>query len=332
MSQYFGKNHHENVSRGNYKLMDQLQTIHWIMISRENPDPDILDMKNFFEPFHINWDDAYTEWRVANNASIGKTAEMNVFFDTLTFEKMPRWENKIYGVYPENSSRAKELLPKKRHPFISGPQNERLNALEILISLIGDDANLAALKTDITSFYDTILECWRENQGIKLNVALLSQDLEPLRIATAQAMLANEGALLKKFYTLPVLVDSYFDVHRMRRRVKKKADDNGYNVSLEPAEIKSLPLRFKGTETWSVTNEADHDACLFFCDQADMNAVPIFEKHLLKPGESQEIDLSTLTTLQRFAYAANLSPDNEGEISIAQILKKKQRGKKNQAK
>jgi hypothetical protein len=319
MKSYFGRNHHQTVTKDNFKLMNTLEGKHYSKIKSEAGDPDFDAMILFFDPYHTAWVNGYGGWKSASNSSQGKTIELREMFATLTNINMPKWEITIYGFYPEGSARATALLPHKRTPFISGAQYDRITALSTLVTTIGSDANLAAMKADIIAFHADILKCYTENQGSKKTVSDLSDDLEPIRIATAQAMFANEGMLMKKFYKTPEKVDNYFDVQSMRQAAKIPGDDGGLNVPLLPAQILLLDIQFKGTEVWQVENLGDKDACVFFSDRDDVTEIPDAWKYVITNELPIEIDLSSIPKDKRFVYAANLSSEDDGELNITEI-------------
>ncbi len=319
MKKYFGINHHENVTKDNFKLTNSLQEKHYIKIVPEAGDADFDAMIAAFKPHHLRWIDGYANWKSAFDASIGKTIELSTMFDTLTHEKMPVWENKVYLVYPEGSAKAKALLPHKRKPYIAGAQLDRITALNSLTTSIGSDASLTAIKAEIVAFYNTIFQCYEDNGAAKKAVAKASEDLEDLRIEICQALFANEGALMIKFSANPARIDTFFDVHAMRQAAKKPSDDGGMDIDLEPLEIKLLDLHFQGTEVWAFTNNGDHDACLFFSDKPDLTEVPDTYKYVRGPDETVQVDLNTIPSTYRYAYVANLSPDDEGSVNIVEV-------------
>jgi hypothetical protein len=319
MRSYFGINHHEVVTRNNYKLMNTLDGKHYAKIKSEAGDPDFDAMIEYYEPYHINYEAKYTFWQSQSNLSQGKTRELQGWFKQLTDTFVPHIEVTIYGIHAENTPEAKALLPNKRSPFITGAQYDRITALSTLITSIGSEVALQSLKAEIIAFHGNILTCFNECQAIRKKVSDLSDDLEPIRIETAQALFANEGSLMKKFNTNPEKIDNYFDVHSMRQASRKPSDDGGLSVPLLPSQIELLNIQFKGTEVWQVENLAGKDACLFFSDRDDITEIPDEWKYIITPDLAVEIDLNTIPKDKRFVYAANLSEEDEGELNITEI-------------
>ncbi len=319
MKPYFGINHHNNVTKGSFILMNTLDSFHFIQIKAMILEHFFQDLVEFYEPFHVAWTNGYGLYQSAFNMSQGQTEAMNLLFETLTNEKILDIENQIYAVYRENSPKAKALLPHKRTPFISGPQYDRITALNTLAVSIGTDADLADVKDFIIATKTELLNCYNLHVAAMKKINDTAKDLEPLRIATANALFADEGALMTHFKDNPEKIDLYFDVHSMRAANKKPNDDGGTSIALEPSQIKLLDIRFKGKETWSVSNMTEFAACLFFSDSDAVTTVPEVGTYSLDIDEPVIIDLRTIPSTYRFAYAANLDADNNGEINIEEI-------------
>ena len=319
MISYLGRNRHETVTRNSFKLMNSLQGKHYAKIDSEAGDAFFDDMIAFFDPYKQKWESKYNSWKSASDTSQGKTKEMLLLFHDLTTTQMPKWEVEIYSNYPEHSPKAQALLPNKRTPYISGAFFDRITALSTLITNIGSDALLAVLKVEITAFRDTILACFNQSQGMRKNIGELSKDLEPIRIEISQALLADEGLLINKFFTNPEKVDGYFDVHAMRKAAKKPADEGGLSIDLMPAEIKLLNITFTNTQQWAVSNLGTFNACIFFSDKNNITEVPDAGKYIIIPGETLTIDLGTIPPTFNYVYVANLSFDVEGEVNIEEI-------------
>lgn len=318
MGPYFGINHHLNVTKENYRLMNTLDGKHFAKINSEAGDVDFDKMILDYTVPHNNWETGYYAWKIVADQSIGKTTAMDIMMDELVHTKIPQWFVKIYGVYPEHSAKADGLLPHKRTPYISGPDYDRIKALKTLCDNIGTDAGLATLKTEILAYYATILACFNTHTAAMKDVVTKSALIEPMRVALAKALFANEGALMIKFKDTPAVIDKYFDVKAMRQAYKKPTDQGGMDIPMEGGEIELLSLHFKGTEIWSATYTGDHQGCIFFSNRDDLTEIPATWKFILDADTPKEIDLSTLPANYRFVYVANLSPDDEGSINITQ--------------
>lgn len=319
MKLYFGINHHNNVTKGSFILMNTLDSYHFIQIKAMIIEHFFQDMVEVYDPFHLAWEAGYGLYQSAFNLSQGQTEAMNLLFETLTTEKILDIENQIYAVYRENSPKAIALMPHKRTPFISGPQLNRITALNTLAVSIGTDVSLADTKDFIIATKTELLDCYNLHVAAMKKINDTAKDLEPLRIATANALFSDEGALMTHFKDTPEKIDLYFDVHSMRAANQRPNDDGGISIPLEMSQVKLLDIRFKGKEKWSVSNMTEYGACLFFSDSDSVTTVPEVGTYILDMDEPVIIDLRTIPSTYRFAYAANLDAENNGEINIEEI-------------
>ena len=248
------------------------------------------------------------------------TIDQNTLLDELTKVKAPAWVVDVWKIYPKGSAKAKALIPHDRQAFISGNVYDRIAGITTFIKGCGTDAALATVKIDATAFLTTLQDAVSAHDAAVGALKSISKDQEKLRIKTTDAMLGVEGGLTKKFFDDPEKVDTFFAISAMRRRYGKPSTDEGYPIFLQPNEIKLLDIKFKGTEVWEVSNVADHDACIFFSDVSTVTVIPPV-KFVIPAGESLQIDLNTLRAEFRFAYAANLSDESDGELNIVQVVK-----------
>lgn len=319
MENYFGVCHHDNATKSNLSLMNQLQEEHNIRISAGAGDPDFDAMiAEMLDP-HTKWVKAFTTWASANGISQGSTKQIQDDLKTLSGKKSKKWNHDILGIYDEDSADYKALLPHKRREFRRGSQLERINYIQTVAERMVGVTALAAIQADMLAYYAVIKPHFDDHTQKLEALRIASKSMEPLRIALAQAMFANEGRLMTKFKTEPKKVDLYFDVKAMRKYVKKVIPDEGLDIPLQPGELLLLNVRFEGTEKWLVENLGDHDACIFFSDKDDVTIAPA-DAINIPAGESKEIDLNTIDPKKRFAYAVNLSQEDEGELSITELI------------
>jgi hypothetical protein len=318
MKPYFAINHHANVTKKNMTFAHHLINYSHNKLLADTGDADIDAIIAFNMPIVKEWNNGFSLWHDAHNFEMGSTIELNALIDSLTHTKAPDWMVKVLYIYPEGSPRATALLPHKRKAFISGTVLNRITGIKTFIDGLGDDAALATVKTDAEAFLIQIESAYAKHAKAKKILATLSKDQEILRVKATTAMLANQGSLMKKFSSTPEKIDLYFDVQAMRRGANKNIQDEGYEVSLLPSEIKLLNLRFLGTETWEIANNGDSGACIFFSNTSAVTTIPKIN-YTINAGESLQIDLSKIESDQRFAFAANLSSENEGELNIVLV-------------
>ncbi|MEI6854342.1 MAG: hypothetical protein WCL06_15955 [Bacteroidota bacterium] len=318
MAIYFGKNHHANVTKNNLSLANHLINYTFNKLLGEAGDEDIDALILKYTTVVKDWNHGFTAWRSAFDAQVAATVEMRHLLEILIQTKAPDWVVKVWNVYPEGSVKAKLLVPHARKPFITGSVLDKITGISTFIEKLTGEAALAAVKTDAETFLTDLTAMNVKHNKAKKALSDCSKKQNLLRISGTNALLGIEGALIAKYCETPELVDNYFAVTAMRRHDKKKLKSDGYTVFLLPDEIKLLELHFIGKEIWEVTNNGDFEACIFFGNTSTITTIPATKMVILQ-GESLQIDLSTLSDDMRFAYAANMSDETEGELNILQI-------------
>ena len=317
MEQYFGKNHHLNVTKDSQLLANHVCNYTMNELQAKLSDPDIADIITFYTDPLNKWNAGFVNWRSAFNLEMGTTVNQNKFIDQLTQTKAPLWVNTVLVAYPEGTDRARALIPHKREAFITGSVQQRITGIKTFIQVIGDDVTLAAIKDDAQHFLEQLNNSHVAHDGAKEALTECSKLQETLRLAVCAAMLGVEGRLITKYYQTPQMVDMFFDVSAMRRH-PKTVQAEGILVTLAPAEIKLLDIRFIGKEIYDFANKGAKDVCVFFADSSNVTTIPT-NKFVIHTGTKLQIDLNTLKAEDRYAYAANMSTEDNGELNFIEV-------------
>ena len=158
--------------------------------------------------------DAYMAARVAHLAQIGTQ-----FGEVLTLkqllEVMPTnvesWQVSIKNVYDAKTTRFKEMFSKGKSTLNRGTQINRINAVESLLTAIGSDAALTAVKGKITLFHTSLLSALTTKDDAKSTTVTDSTTLETTRIDLCDEIEGNLGLLINNFKKDTSLAAKYFD-------------------------------------------------------------------------------------------------------------------------
>jgi hypothetical protein len=320
MKQFLAINHHENACVGSQKFANHLINYLYNKMLANAGDVDIDKLIQFYLVYLTNWNEAYVNWRDSLNFQMSTTAEMELLDIELTDTKAPEWVVKIWSIYAQGTPKATALLPHARKPIITGSAIEKISGMNTLIKGIGTDLSLKLVKDDITAFVTNYTTKSQQHAAAMKTHKDLSKDQEALRLITTAAMLHCEGGLTEKYWQTPEKVDLYFDISAMRRRQSSTTKDDAYPVELLPSEIKLIGLDYTFKDIWEVANDGEKDACIFFGKTSTITVIPAI-KFVIPAGGSLQIDLSTLDAEMRFAYAANLSAEDEGTMTIVLLTK-----------
>jgi hypothetical protein len=315
MEQFLAHNSHETACRGSQKFANHLiNYLHNKLLANQD-DPEILLIITFYSLYLNGWNTAYSQWRAAINFEMSTTQEMNILDKNLIEEKAPEWQGKIYSVYYEGTSNATALFPHGRQALIAGKPEEKIAGMNTLINGIGNDADLQVVKADLQTFVNLYTIKSQQHQAAMKNWKDLSKDQERLRLLTTAAMHGCEGKLTGVYWQTPEKVDLFFDIAAMRRRNSHSAKDAPLLIKLLPSEIKLIDIDYTFNDIWEVTNNGIKEACVFFGNTSNIIEIPK-KKTVIDPNMSVKINLSSLASDMRFAYAANLSKEDMGELSF----------------
>ncbi|MEI8201761.1 MAG: hypothetical protein WCH34_02040 [Bacteroidota bacterium] len=318
MQQYLAINHHDNVTKDSLLLCHHLGNYHFNKILAKAGDPYFDDMIDFYTPYIEEWNAAYKIWKKSFNDEMQATAEMDDSLALLIEEKAPEWVYGVLSKYGEKTPRVRGLIPHKRKAFISGSTQDKITGIDTFIEGLGSDPLLAGVKASAVAFLPAFKAAYTKQDKAKEDLANFSNDQHELRITLCQALHADEGDLTKHFFKQTSKVDLFFDISSMRKTKKATEDDKGIPINLLPDEIKLLDLRFTGKEIWSVENKAAKDACIFFGDTSTIVEIPEV-KYVIAAGATLQIDLNTLSNDMRFAYAGNLSAEDNGQLVVTEV-------------
>jgi hypothetical protein len=315
MKQFLANNSHRSACKGSQKFANHLANYLYNKLLADTGDPEIAAIITFYLVYLNAWNESYVKWHNALNFQMSTTDQMEILDDILIKTKAPEWAGKIWGVYFQGTPKATALLPHGRKALITGSALDKIAGMNTLIAGIGTDSSLAAVKTDLETFVATYTSTSQQHQAAMKDYKELSKDQEQLRLTTTAAMLRCEGSLTEKYWETSEKVDLFFDISAMRRRQGESQPGAPLLIELLPSEIKLIDIDYTFKDIWEVTNNSDKDACVFFGKTSTITTIPDI-KFVIPAGGSLQIDLSTLADDMRFAYAANLSNEDEGELEF----------------
>ena len=128
-----------------------------------------------------------------------------------------KWDVDIQAFYPRETPTYRLLLPDFRKPFQNGSIEDRVKAVRNLVSAIGTDASLAAVKTDVQTFLGLLTTAMDKQGGLFTSIETATTDLETARLAAAEGMMYVYGKFVSKYYKDLKLMESYFPVDLLQR-------------------------------------------------------------------------------------------------------------------
>jgi len=209
----------------------------------------------------------YDIYQAAHNAqtSQSNTQGGKVFTMANTLKGMSLhvsdWEAKIKAVYPVTTERYKILFKTGVGIFTKGSQQKRVDAVQALLTNIGTDATLTAVKGIIQTFYDGIIVSYNTKDNSKKTTKSDSLATETARINMCQVMEGNYGLLLDEFQEDPTLASKYFDEAYMQNTLQMSFD-----LKIKPlCTKKGIKRTFKNpiTQQFQIDNRSNTSLKVF---------------------------------------------------------------------
>lgn len=162
------------------------------------------------------WNTAYATWTESQGEHKGTTNTVQVLIDQLSGTSIGDWVRRIAVVYAPGTSDYIRLLPRGSAPFQTGKQADRILAVKNLITAIGTDAALTAVKADVVAFYAD-LDAAKTAQTVDLAATdTLSDNCEMQRIASCTILWQSLGMMITQFATTPNVISNYYDLENLR--------------------------------------------------------------------------------------------------------------------
>lgn len=208
--------------------------------------------------------DLFEAARVAHASQSGIQVG-NVLSFKQILEGMPvdvkKWQTAIELVYDEGSIRWVELFPKGKATLNRGKQQNRVNAVKTLLTTIGTDASLAAVKIVIQTFYTAMLLAYGTKGTSKESTITDSTAVETARIALCDEIEGNYGLLINAYKANPALAAKYFDEAYLSRKLQMVFDLKVKKLTSKNAIKRTFAT--PATQQFQITNKTNTTLKIF---------------------------------------------------------------------
>lgn len=254
-------NRFEVCTRGNYNIATEFFKYHLDMLFNDSTtSPIALTCYN-------NVKSKYDNFKLIHDLGLSQEAIQGGDVDSfaLMLKGMPShvddWEAKIKAVYAKNTSKFRTFFPKGKEGFNSGKQQKRVDAVSALITTIGTDASLAAVKTLVQTFYTSLLAAFNTKDSAKKATTTDSIALEDARLDICDEIEGNYGLLIAANKKTPIVAAKYFLEALMTNSIQMS-----FNLKVKPLFSKNAIKRtFPNplTQQFQIINNTNTTAHVF---------------------------------------------------------------------
>lgn len=301
----------ETATNNSFRLSNRINEYHFTRLKATNSDPFIMELYDNYLSAHDEFFSKYTHWKVAKALQLSKTIDLNKVIRILMSEKIQNWSAQIIVVYGIGTPKYITLLRNGSKPFQNGSIDLRLSAIQTLIISIGSDPALETLKEEIQSFYDSMNNTAKAQQGAKTTVATLSNEMEEARKEMCIKQYENLGSFISKRARETNTIGFFFDLKAMRRRQQV--------IYVGHVKIKNAKTIAKHTfaEGEEVELENTGLTVLQFYIAAKKNQPPGTDVITLAPGTKKTIAVKQQDSISK-PYLMVYNPDevNKAEFAV----------------
>ena len=215
-------------------------------------DPFILPLYNMYVPLFDAYETAHSAWVVSLGFRKGSTFGLGEMMKELVV-KARKWDVAIQMVHAFDTPEYKAFMPNGRTPFNRGSYLSRITVVSVLSLQLDGKPALAALKTEVDSFRDSLQDAFNEQQIKSSTTGLNSAEVETKRKELCKALYVILGSLMAHFADSPSSIESYFDLVTLRQH--RQTDFTGHLAAMKTHIIARRTL--KKTNTLTLKNKGN---------------------------------------------------------------------------
>jgi hypothetical protein len=202
-----------------YKLAVRISTKHdaALQAAAASGDAFFVAMYAAYHPIHLALVAAYDIWIAHDGTQQSQTLTLTQLLRLLSGTKAEQWMVMVKIVYGKDTARFKEIFPHLKSVLQEGTQQARIDAVKAMSIAIGADASLTGVKSDVDTFYTSLLNANTTQKGSKSTTGTMSGDIETARVNSAVGQFADYGGLIQKYAATPEVVGNYFDEAGIRK-------------------------------------------------------------------------------------------------------------------
>ena len=168
-------------------------------------------------PFVTDFNAKYAAWILSLGVELSSTNSLYVEMQLLSSTFIRTWDVEVQILFDIKSATYKLLFPKRRKPFQSGSNGDKLAALQALALAMTGIVSLATILADINLKITTIQGLMTASSSKKSMANTASTNVEASRVALGQEMYGVLGQMMDYLRHTPETIADYFDISSIRR-------------------------------------------------------------------------------------------------------------------
>lgn len=313
----FAGNTFESNTRGSFRKMYSLSKDHYGKLKALRTDPDLNLLYLEFEQPYLYNSGLYFQWIAKESRYQGTTDELVELLKELGSTKMRYFDSTIQTVFDSETPAYKKIMSNGREPFQHGSIEDKISALEAFnISVNAEPAFTRTFKTAVSTFCRAVTDKRDEQQGLEVEVAELSSQLELSRVALSETFISVLGGLYRKYKSNLVEIENFYDLELIRNHsAGEKEIEPSAILILNPGATIESGITFRPATLLRIENTGASAISVYVSTTA--GAPNPTGSVVLNPGESIEKPASELGEPNgTFLNVSNTHPRLSGEVTV----------------
>lgn len=229
------QNQFYNATKNSYKKFYILSADHLSKLKNGvNNYPICTILLNRYEPLHLNFTKAMSDWQNANNFYKAATSKVDSIQTDLV-KQVGIWEVNVLNVYYLDTPEYITLFPNGRSPFQIGGREQRIMAVETLATALQNYPLLSNLQSTVANFLAMYKDERDKQQQLEQTIPIKSKEIEDTHAAAADMMNRNLALLINEFGT-DYLITSFFELDIIRNINQNDNEDMTSNKIVKEDE------------------------------------------------------------------------------------------------
>lgn len=286
MEWHYLTNQFDNVTKSSNLQMVIITNDHHAKLMEQQIDPDILALLNRTNPVHNNFLSAYNDAKSAIAFRKSGTQSVTEKLGGLRSTWLRKWDAQVQVNYLSGSAEYTAVFPNGLTAFHTSTIDQTVIMLKGLSDRMGNFAPLAAVATDVDTFYTELKDLRDDQQGKEQLVGQTSTQLEQARLTLAMLMYGNLGVLMDKYSTAPNNIANFWEIQLLQRGGTGNStnpESEEFSGTVAPNSTVNITSNIANNATIVLTNTGG--VSLLFCAAPDGVSACSIESLTLIPGQ-----------------------------------------------
>ncbi len=305
------KNPFKRAMESSYTVAGQIsQFVDNTLDANQGVDTRIADLYTTFKPINIGINKAIIGHNASFNQRTAETTDIETFEAGIPAE-VKIWWKKLTAVYDEGTTKYNTLWAGGKTSFYNSSRQSNIDRMNTLVTAIGADASLAALKTIVENYLATYKALVKAQTSDKTSVQTGKSDIDIARDAATNGLWYVYSGLMMVFLPEVSKALAYFPMELIHRADKIRE----YRLLVPMTSSRKICSRkWKTGDKITMVNNRDVDLEIGLT--ADSSVLPTTWYTLAANSTANVIPADLGATTNKFVIVKNIDLVTTGDITF----------------